>query len=108
MESHVKVIEEIAREYQFPFSDVYKHTKDRKDWLVDGAHPNKIGAYEIAKCLSKSFTEYINGSLHCPVNYSTSTPTESSSSVGITNSPLFWAFSLVAIILLQKRKLYHQ
>ena len=108
MESHVKIIENLAREYQFPFSDVYKHTKDHKDWLVDGAHPNKIGAYEIAKCLSKSFTEYINGSLQCPVDYSTSTASEVSSSVEFTNSPLFWVFGLFVIPLLRKKKIYNQ
>ena len=105
MESHVKVIEKIAREYQLPYSDVYRHTKDHKEWLFDGAHPNVIGAYEIASCLSKDFTSFINGSLKSPVNYSASLSPEASTSIEASSTYLyFWIVGLFTIVIIRKRK----
>ena len=105
-ESHVKIIEEIAREYQLPFSDVYKHTEDKTDWFVDGVHPNLIGAYQIASCISDSFTGFINGSLHSPVNYPSSSLSQSSSSrAGFTNLNLLWISGLLALVILKKTNL---
>ncbi len=107
MESHVKIIEKIAREYQLPYSDVYKHTEEQKDWFIDGVHPNNIGAYQIATCIAKSFTSYINGSLQSPVDYSTSIQSETSSNVDFSDSPLIWITGLLTIVLLKEKK-YHK
>ena len=104
MESHVKVIEKVAREFQLPYSDVYEYTKDQVDWFTDGVHPSSFGAYQIALCLYDSFTGYINGSLQSPVNYSTLSPSQTTTNkTGFTISNLFWMSGLIALVIFKKK-----
>ena len=77
-ESHVAIIENISLEFQLPFSDVFHHTKGHLDWFIDGVHPNARGAYEIAKCLNNSFSDYLNGSEYIPITQVTSSNNSSS------------------------------
>ncbi len=77
-ESHVAIIENISLELQLPFSDVFQHTRGHLDWFIDGVHPNARGAYEIARCLNKSFSQYINGSKYNPISQLTSSKNSSS------------------------------
>jgi lysophospholipase L1-like esterase len=104
MESHVKVIEKIAREFKLPYSDVYKSTKGHEDWFTDGVHPNSVGAYQIALCLYDSFTGYINGSLQGPVNYSTSSlPHTTTNETGFKLSDPIWISGLIVLVTFNKK-----
>jgi lysophospholipase L1-like esterase len=104
------IIEQIALEYQLPFSDVYKFTKGHEEWFIDGVHPNNVGSYQIASCINDSFIGYINGTFHSPVyyppsstqNYTSSSP--SSSKTELTSPGLLWISSLLPIVFLKKGK----
>jgi len=107
------IIEDIACEYQLPFSDVYEHTKWHEEWYIDGVHPNSIGSYQIASCLNESFAGYINGTLHSPLyvpstqDYSSFSTTEKSSfSENQFNSTGFLLITgLLAVIFLRKTRI---